>query len=219
MNNTKVLPILFSTPMVQAILDGRKTQTGRLFKVNKQTITADEEYVFFDIEIGEAVYSSMGGQSWWRCPYGNVGDILWVRETWSPGSIENGVHTGIRFKADDERYPVRWKPSLFMPKEAARIFLKVTNVRVERLQDISEDDAKAEGIDRGLDMNGKYLPMYRNYLKNKNDGALAGVMFSAKDSFRSLWASINGPDSWQANPWVWIVEFKVLSTKGKPDNI
>ena len=201
-------PILFSTPMVQSILSGTKTQTRRLFKVNKQTITADEENVVFDVEMGEAVYSSMGGQSWWRCPYGNVGDILWVRETWSEGCIENGEHTGIRYKADDENFKVKWRPSIFMPKDACRLFLEITNIRCERLQDITGDEAIQEGI-LPLNMSSSQLAesgkLYFDYSKPKqffNEG------LPPFWSFNSLWCSINGNQSWEENPFVWIIEFK-----------
>jgi len=202
-------PILFSTPMVKAILDGRKTQTRRLFKVNKQTITADEESVFFDVEIGEAVYNSIGGQSWWQCPYGNVGDILWVRETFYEPLFEklNGKYY---YKADleEQGWNFKWKPSLFMPKEACRLFLEITNIRCERLQDITGDEAVKEGI-MPLNMSSAQLAesgqLYFDYSKPKqffNDG------LPSFWSFNSLWCSINGNKSWEENPFVWVIEFK-----------
>lgn len=192
----KARPILFSTPMVQAILAGRKTQTRRIFKVNKTPITHQQEVVFWDVEMGEAVYNSMGGQSWWNCPYGNIGDILYVKETF----LYRAKKTAVIYKADLEALESfgfgamygGWKPSIHMPKSAARIFLKITNVRVERLQDISAADIKKEGVSYTIDYYTALL-----------------------DLWESLWKSINGEQSWNDNPYVWVVEFERID---KPEN-
>lgn len=201
-------PILFSTPMVRAILDGRKTQTRRIIK--KQPHGA-----------GEWI---MQGISWLfpnvnpyiniKCPHGQPGDILWVRETWNviplewkePGDILGVERRYIRaidprsgatipyfylYKASSDFYEIdhrEWKPSIFMPKEAARIWLEVTNVRVERLKDISDEDCQAEGLT---------APMITDHLR--------GGWYVA---YKALWESINGKDSWTKNPWVWCVSFK-----------
>lgn len=212
MEAAKVRPILFSTEMVKAILEGRKTQTRRLFKVNKQTITADEESVFFDVEIGEAVYNSIGSQSWWQCPYGNVGDILWVREKWR----KNDVPTGFPFHhyADNTIYTDRdnekWKPSLFMPKEACRLFLKVKSVGVERLQDISHEDAVAEGIEY-IDIEEPFTMGYKLYGKHRIPDLLGrkAVTGTSIESYQTLWENINGRDSWDSNPYVWVISFEL----------
>ena len=203
-------PILFSTPMVKAILDGRKTQTRRLFKVNKQTITA-EESVFFDVEIGEAVYNSIGGVSWWQCPYGNVGDILWVRETFYEPLFEklNGKYY---YKADleEQGWNFKWKPSLFMPKEACRLFLKVKSVGVERLQDISHEDAVAEGIEY-IDIEEPFTMGYKLYGKHRIPDLLGrkAVTGTSIESYQTLWENINGRDSWDSNPYVWVISFEL----------
>jgi hypothetical protein len=218
-------PILFSTPMVQAILEERKTQTRRTLGINinhDKFISAGiwttrriwnseiEEnpnplrtYAsFFDKKEEEMkVYSK----------YQN-GDILWVRENfctaenwdhWNPASLPETV--GINYKADlnDDYIPKfvhrgRWRPSIHMPKQICRIFLEVTNVRVERLQDISEVDARAEGI---IEYAYGY---FKNYTSLFSGGRpKTNIDFKIPcDSFKTLWESINGKDSWKANPWV-----------------
>lgn len=193
----KEIPILFSTEMVQAILAGRKTMTRRIVKMYA---TSDAHPLR---QIPEWLKENK------TCPYGQPGDLLWVRETWSSGFIENTKPTGIRFKADDVNYNVKWKPSLFMKKEISRIWLQVTDITVERLQEISEEDAISEGVfvyEAG--------EAYRDYKYDK-----AGSFMTARGSFLSLWATINGDESLIANPWVWVVKFKVLSTTGKPANL
>lgn len=189
----KEIPILFSTPMVQAILAGRKTQTRRLISFPKDY---DGKAVFNNHPFG-LKYSSneFDGcvkrlNSKWQ-----KDDLLWVRES----SCKNNTQTGwpYMYKASEETHYVnhiKWKPSIHMPKEAARIWLEVTNVRVERLHDISRGDCMAEGCP------------FPNMAKETNPKAW----------FSNLWQSINGQESWDANPWVWVVEFKVLSTAGKP---
>lgn len=146
-----------------------------------------------------------------KCPYGQPGDILWVRESWclkTPYGPEDyyfgykAGDTGVMIKASekyDYKSPDVYFPSIHMPKEACRIKLLVKSVRVERLQDITEQDAIAEGVSRY-----PKSPIYG--YKNYQDSD--GYFLTAKESFKSLWQSINGPDSWDANPWVWVVEFE-----------
>jgi hypothetical protein len=127
-----------------------------------------------------------------KCPYGQPGDKLWVRETWEPVPVETASiyenesrsEIKIRFKADTEDSFNRWHPSIHMPKASARIWLEITNVRVERLQEITDQDAYAEGA------------------------AKKGIHDNPAARFKILWYKINGKDSWNANPWVWVVEFK-----------
>lgn len=203
----KERPILFSALMVRAILDGRKTQTRRVVKpqpVGKQTIIegvarttigmnpADDGAVWY---VADCVNPGIEI----RCKFGRIGDRLWVREAF---------HTCP--EKDKERYCYRadnyetsgtgcglssspkWKPSIHMPRWASRINLEITGIRVERLNDISEADAVAEGADAmHLDDLGQSWKTH-------------------KRGFRALWESINGPESWSANPFVWVVEFKKL---------
>jgi hypothetical protein len=229
----KERPILFSAPMVRALLDGSKTQTRRVVKPQPEAEHGGEPYWF------------VGGYRAWRargctdpirsgshneiaCPYGKPGDRLWVRETfyafgrWETRfsakkgrdewhfvdmTLESGK--AYLYPASDSQpqpmggkrhkggvTPTWWKrPAIFMPSTASRITLEITEVRVERLKDISEDDALAEGCsstaivhEDGEDYTGHY----------------------ASEEYQDLWESINGPGSWDANPWVWAVSFKRL---------
>lgn len=203
----KERPILFSSPMVRAILDGRKTQTRRIAKVTDK----DCKPGMITPLAGFVPRTIANHISY--CPYGKQGDRLWVRETFGIGykDGEGGYSaipwTGsipskdgkIFFRADfnenknDAILP--WKPSIHMPRWASRILLEITGVRVERLQDIGEEDAKAEG---------SYVCDYfgRRLLdQSSNQGCY-------KWGYRSIWESLNGPGSWDLNPWVWVVEFK-----------
>lgn len=176
-------PILFSGEMVLAILDGRKTMTRRVVKPQPEPDTDCPHHVGTGIERKARI-----------CPYGKPGDRLWVRETFC--SFPDG---NIFYRADnDERAPMKgWKPSIFMPRALSRITLEIKNVRVERLQDISENDAKAEGTDG------------ERYLGQGFDHCVY------REAFRTLWESINGPGSWESNPWVWVVEFKQITEASK----
>lgn len=193
----KIKPILFSTDMVKAILDKTKTQTRRIIK---PTSKGEKVYYSNDNKCPMEFREGFGGYE--LKPKYNIGDVIWVRETWQySDDLENPYL--YKQKYNDEHLPeyhnrVKWKPSIFMPKEACRIFLKVKNVRVEKLQDISEQDAIFEGI-----FVGDGLEQYKNYGKGykwKN---------SAIDSFYSLWESINGKESWDENPYVWVYDFEI----------
>ena len=201
----KERPILFSGPMVRAILEGRKTQTRRIVNLDRAYHDCGRHEImewrnqngfWFGLYEWNTVASL-------QCPYGNVGERLWVRETWAvvpkvsddgPKHKAKGDGTGATWRADWNGNPsgFPWKPSIHMPRWASRITLEVTGVRVERLNDISEADAQAEGCDGNYQIG--YIPAYQ-----------AGP-FSYH--FAQLWESINGPGSWSLNPWVWVVEFK-----------
>lgn len=192
----KERPILFSGEMVRAILEGRKTQTRRVLKSQprgnyKPTGFIDKgcDYEFHDAE-HEAKY--------WHCPYGKPGDRLWIRESWAniPETYPGNLHLKADATKDDLLWFTemgwKWKPSIHMPRWASRITLEIVNIRVERLQDISEEDAKAEGaIPVGWIKHEEHLP---HYVK----------------SFIKLWNSINAKRGygWDTNPWVWVIEFK-----------
>jgi hypothetical protein len=202
MSTRKERPILFSGPMVRAILAGRKTQTRRIVK--------NQEWYNLKGEYGDRLRSVD------RCPYGTAGERLWVRETWTPDHAPFYPHFPVAYRADAgfdyERndkgetyspeqkawFPYRWRPSIHMPRIASRITLEITGVRVERLQDISHEDAIAEGIEP---IEPKGWKDYRG---------TAQRYMSPVTSFQSLWFSINGLESWQSNPWVWVVEFRKL---------
>jgi hypothetical protein len=225
----KERPILFSGPMVRAILDGTKTQTRRVLKPQP------EEHCH-----GSVLYwkgREVLPEGTYRCPYGKPGDRLWVRETYGyygcSSKYPEGLHEAyVKYHADGAnrtvpfetaesmaaatpqqniKWPARlaeldceerqweesslldawWQrkksiPSIHMPRWASRITLEITGVRVERLQDITPDDAIAEGVWHGCE----------------------NPPYPALDCFEILWQSINGPDSWEQNPWVWVVEFR-----------
>lgn len=192
----KMRPILFSAPMVRALLADRKTMTRRTVKP-QPTFPEFAERVIWTAEHGSPgleTYDAhcMARGAWDRkCPYGQPGDILWVRETFA---TDDG--TTFWYRADGETYNhgLPWKPSIHMPRRAARIFLQVKGVRVERLAPISELDAYDEGAQEWaaeIVRDGNKFP-------------------SVRHAFRSLWESINGKGSWDANPWVWVVEFRRL---------
>ena len=198
-------PILFSAPMVRAILAGAKTVTRRAVK---------------ECHIDAAPPASFFQWLRERCPYGLPGDRLWVREAFihEPADFcwEASVSIPCRpastvYRADHEgdTRGAGWKPSIYMPRNLSRITLEVTGVRVERLQDISEKDAQAEGIERTEDFFG--CPCWRVY--GEPDGEEVVAPDDPIGSYRSLWESINGPGSWEANPWVWAVSFRRLDAK------
>lgn len=207
----KQRPILFSTPMVQAILAGRKTQTRRVVKPQPNftyCTKCKKDYSFcaceFDSDEHAGRCTKTAKADINLCPYGKVGDVLWVRETFSPPTAAQ-LPTSYMYAAD---YPVNplakgiWKPSIHMPKEACRLFLEITDICVERLQDITEENAIAEGISRY-----PKAPIYgyKHYMHNDM------YCLHAIESFYTLWHSINGEESLKANPWVWVLEFKRIS--------
>jgi hypothetical protein len=239
--------------MVQAILRGDKTHDRRLVKpanglqskwADVETLARCPSNYICEIngklgaqfqhphagttqEYGKVDVMSPCG--WFKCPYGAVGDVLWVRETWalavgkdevSPdekkGAVEIQEDRYIVFKADStcEINPLHpewgkklWKPSLYMPKSACRLFLRITDIRVERLNDISEEDAVAEGIEI---IHSSEVPVFRKYNLKEKLGTTNPVL-----SFQTLWESINGKGCWDINPWVWVVSFVRVD---KPEN-
>ena len=213
MNNK---PILFSTPMVQAIIEGRKTQTRRIVKPQPPEYARLTSYHPVDY-MAERFRNKI---SWfieeagdlWPCntedaiknPYVPVGGYLWVRETWAP------LTKGYAYKADpfiNSSPSGKWHPSIHMPKAASRITLLVKGIRVEKLQDISEEDAIDEGIERvGGDAS---VSPWRNY--RISEPSVKSLHCSAPSrSFMALWESINGQGSWSVNPWVWVIEFDLI---------
>ncbi|MGK4351076.1 hypothetical protein ACSMFN_12425 [Enterobacter sichuanensis] len=177
--------MIFNGEMVRAILDGRKTQTRRVIK--DCTVGRDQISKFIQIgkkfigcypeDVPELIREC--------CPYGVPGDRIWVRETFCsvPDHEEPAGCSALLYAADGNGPYGNWTPSIHMPRWASRILLEITDVRVERLNDISEEDARSEGI----------------------SGSSARDI---KEAYAALWRSIYGSDSWQANPWVWVIVFK-----------
>ena len=242
-------PILFSGPMVRAILEGRKTQTRRVVKPQPSHFTPGPNVhhprhpaAYFDAYCNapktDANPRGMSGRwCWWtpdnrqgpdwiRCPYGVPGDRLWVRETWycddafagrdeCVGCVRCSHTTADRiaawrealfYRADGEAHEQFeqldhgsghiWRPSIHMPRWASRLALEVTCVRVERLHDISEADAQTEGV------------LCENLDRRGDVCRIVTPSQHWRYHFQDLWASINSLDSWRANPWVWVVEFR-----------
>lgn len=197
----KERPIIFNSEMVRAILDGTKSQTRRVMKIQPSI----KPQTFIDIK-GRFIAGWPGESEFdyfdCHCPYGKPGDRLWVRETWNQPFRATETNNGCIYRADygwkgrpdltmemGDDQP--WSPSIFMPRSASRITLEVTGVRVERVQEISEDDAEVEGI--------------------SGEWHLIEVP-SARAGFRALWDLINAKRcyGWDVNPWVWVVEFKPI---------
>ncbi|WP_455830372.1 hypothetical protein [Pseudomonas fluorescens] len=257
MSEIKERPILFSAPMVRAILEGRKTVTRRPVKsfqipVEDSSVAAGERHRWMaiaqrDPRYGFGVFGATEAEcakeleEFAPCPYGKPGERLWVRETWSDVNFQGAPGIAYRadgdvrdlmedasfldedgaFNYDDPRSKPyhfacwsedllggkegRWRPSIHIPRWASRILLEITAVRVERLQDIGEDQAKAEGV-----------RLYTDHAELGEWWHVDGIdTYSAdpRKSFELLWSSVGG--DWAANPWVWVVEFKRV-TPGPP---
>ena len=195
-------PILFNTEMVRAILEGRKTVTRRVVKdmdiINGWDCEADGTPIaYIDQATGDSYPPTM------PCPH-HPGDILWVRETWAKSMAGTFM-----YRADDKAIMVeRWRPSIHMPKEAARLFLRVTDVRVERLQDITAEGALDEGANVEFpEPKPPYISLAYTEMRLKP---------AARQSFANLWNSTIKPADrticgWEANPWVWVIEFERIS--------
>jgi hypothetical protein len=220
MTKPKERPILFSGPMVRAILDGRKTQTRRTVKPQppiKEWFQSEsgQDCGFFNCKPNEwrmsgavGVARSEMGPVWpkdytWRCPYGPPGDRLWVREThckYGGGFIYRADYGNLTPISDGIGGP--WKPSIHMPRWASRITLEITGVSVERVHDITNADCVAEGIEPigdELIIKGTGFTVQAGRLDDRYS--------TVRQLYSELWESINGPGSWNANPWVWVVEF------------
>lgn len=206
----KERPILFSAPMVRAILEGRKTQTRRVVKPQPSQELLDD-YAEIRRERNVQKDDAEMLSECLPCPYGVPGDRLWVRETWARDDEDGALMYRADVGCDDDanawergriegvsRY--RWRPSIHMPRWASRITLEITDVRVERLQEISEADARAEGVypympGEGVIHPPRFADDYQ-YRPNYREG------------FEIVWQSIHGDGSWAANPWVWVIGFK-----------
>lgn len=206
-----IKPILFNTEMVRAILDGRKDATRRIVKgfipddaVWGYTAFTPKGYISCRVTFADGY-----GEKFFKLPC-EPGDILYVRETWK--KAPNGYYYYEDWQRNDIADVTKWKPSIHMPKEAARIWLKVTDVRAERLQDIDEDGAVKEGIP---------WSECRNCKAPFGCDACAGEGYDEIDAFAELWDStIKKIDldfyGWNANPWVWVIEFERCE---KPEEI
>ena len=209
----KERPILFSGPMVRAILSGRKTQTRRVAKPGRDPSLLDgswsDEYVLDPCNHGWLMRD---------CPYGEAGDRLWVREAFMHQPADycweasvsipcRPAHTAYRADFPESRPGEGWKPSIHMPRNLSRITLEIIAVRVERLQDIGDADSLKEGINCYPFVPDDGFPVCDGYTHKQDDGEWV-LWPTARAAYKALWEEINGPGSWDANPWVWVVEFR-----------
>ncbi|HHT2831407.1 TPA: morphogenetic protein [Klebsiella aerogenes] len=196
--------MIFNGEMVRAILDSRKMQTRRIVKGTDGAVKFCKEW---DIN-GEEIFVVLGEKDHTgmnpvlgtiSCPFGGVGDRIWVRETWARYNIDQDSHDMAYRATAPEDWPEggRWRPSIHMPRWASRILLEITDVRVERLREISQSDAEAEGVEK----------LKKGFWKNYQPG-WTEFQLTARGSFATLWKSIYGDESWYADPWVWVIEFK-----------
>ena len=219
---------------VRPFLEGRKTRLRRVVKLPSHIKHHELDLTRMQDGYPDGVRPIWGDDNEpnlfsTRNPYGQPGDRLWVKETYMPDPPRDGTWCSVAWEDDmrldeiPERYriakhvihraswggveTVGWKPSIHMPRWASRITLEIVSVHVERLNEITEEDAKAEGIEEI-----KSLPIVRGATRSKcwRDYGIGVGFFQPVQSFRSLWESINGPGSWDANPWVWVVEFRRL---------
>lgn len=218
----KERPILFSTEMVQAILEGRKSQTRRVIKIPNGIRRSSIGDSIYEGEIDglHQWYDSRGGNVFgFLCPYGQPGDGLWVRETWGVCQLDGPDHItkeypNVLYRTDSSTRLIlcdgvwkyandkfKWRPSIFMPRWASRITLEVVNVRVERVRDITEDDALAEGCVGSPCGCDRYMC---------TDCMNTGWIEPPTLDYMFLWNKINAKRGygWDVNPWVWVVEFR-----------
>lgn len=200
--------MIFNSEMVRAILDGRKTQTRRpvKFPVHDKNLGCELA--------GNELAGELSAGNYLNCAFGKPGDRIWVRETFCPvDDTQYGGEKWVDYRATpkfeashpagwdcapNDAEALKWRPSIHMPRWASRILLEITDVRVERLNAISEEDARAEGIIDGGCLNcGEPEPC-----------GCANPEPDATDAFAYLWQSIYGQENWNANPWVWVIEFK-----------
>ncbi|HCT7674062.1 TPA: hypothetical protein ACXE8Y_003630 [Klebsiella quasipneumoniae] len=215
--------MIFNSEMVRAILSNRKTQTRRIMKVQPESnqlglLLITDSTKHNDIGKYHWAESNATGNhvrsNLFLCPFGAVGDRIWVRETFCPvNDSQYGGEKWVDYRATpkfeashpagwdsapNDAEALKWRPSIHMPRWASRILLEITDVRVERLNAISEEDARAEGIIDGGCLNcGEPEPC-----------GCANPEPDATDAFAYLWQSIYGQESWNANPWVWVIEFE-----------
>ena len=200
-------PILFSTSMVQAILDGRKTMTRRVIKpqptyelrlIDGPSYKNEFHEILPNEKADPVTFSTIGAR---YMPKYQPGDVLWVRETWAEPLNDFGNYVYKASCWDDIVSQVKWRSPITMPREAARLFLKVTDVRVERVQDISTSDCEREGITSDIErFNGHMIP-HHDWIVGE---------------FSKLWDSINAKRGygWDSNPWVWVYSFKRIGNPG-----
>lgn len=202
----KEKPIIFSSEMVKAILKNRKSQTRRIIKP-QPTLASDGKIDWIVKKQWQGAWTlGVGGNM--TCPLGKIGDKLWVREPWNNCQIdlcacyEYCVCPPFIYRGDGEIEDQKWKSPRFMPKIASRITLEITDIRVERIQDISEEDAQKEG-----------MPKPSHYYCDEMGGWEGHRCKKSSTFFKELWEEINGLESWNDNNWVWVIGFRRLANE------
>lgn len=209
--------MIFNGEMVRAILDDRKTQTRRIMNNQPAGDSADTPALIRNVVGGFQWYGHYGESSIFNCPFGAIGDRIWVRETWAEAGASAPdlklyranypAHVPTHYENVPPVDEIRWTPSIHMPRWASRILLEITDVHVEQLNGISKTDAEAEGIDM------EALFDSQDCYDCIADHNMTGRP-TATGAFKYLWESIYGVDSWQANPWVWVIKFKRIEGDG-----
>ncbi|EPM0703386.1 hypothetical protein WJE11_001914 [Klebsiella aerogenes] len=234
--------MIFNSEMVRAILDGRKTQTRRIMKVqpkpcnhaNWPDYSPDPQWKSYPggwccaVCANGTTIDHRHHAKGITCPYGTVGDRIWVRETFQGPlfdyeQMESYLEDSSKFEnpefcqyaADgkpapeyydaDDNLRHGWRPSIHMPRWASRILLEITNIGIQRIHSISQNDAAREGLMR--------LPVTGRYCINQGDQYFGGASHDAREVFSWMWQSIYGEESWNANPWVWVIEFKRIEER------
>ncbi|MDG9955064.1 hypothetical protein [Enterobacter roggenkampii] len=217
--------MIFNGEMVRAILDGRKTQTRRIMKNQPAGDYPDTPALIRSVDGGFQWYGHYGESSIFNCPFGAVGDRIWVRETWAEAGAgapdlklyraNYPEHVPTHYENVPPTEDVRWTPSIHMPRWASRITLEITGVRVERLDEISEEDAISEGMQGVICPSCKGDPDYST--TQYDPDTLAAVdeipcqsCESNRNKFFALWDSIYGEGNHCMGNWVWVIEFKVV---------
>lgn len=209
----KERPILFTPENAQKSHDGLKTETRRLNGLEQFNAQPDRWRLEGDTFVFDGGFEYVPVP---RCPYGGVGDRLWVREAWR---VTGGKEYEYQQRIEDVHYrgdinesiefgPAKWRPSIHMPRWACRTVLELTGVRVERLQDCSEADARAEGAAFVCELCGCDLDTDHGAAVHFACDDPDCERASHREGFMRLWESINGAGSWDANPWVWVLEFR-----------
>lgn len=229
---SKERPIPFNDAMVRAILERRKTMTRRVVKPQPEgeDLRICQQAYDWTYSMEGGIWGLTAGDQHceklsFKCPYGKPGDRLWVKETWAkvpetaywhdqtiPHKVhreEDGYGWWAVYRASWERCAPSWKSPRFMPRWASRILLEIVSIRVERLQDISEEDAEKEGVSNTWDdalPDSKWGPAWA--AADRSNPKL--TTFGLRSGFAVLWESIKGKGSWDENPYVWVIEFKVV---------
>jgi hypothetical protein len=217
---SKERPIPFTGEMVRKILSGDKTQTRR--DKGLKTINANPDACKFShlLEVNGSLFARFEvhdkdpskeiGIVDVKCPYGKPGDFLWLKERWGQRNAvmsDELAEGSIRYHATDPNFDCAWKSSMFMPRRASRIDLEITDIRIERVQDISKEDAKAEGV-------GLYVPGHGFITKDElNADPGYSNFLSPRSGFEMIWNEINGNDAWALNPYVWCISFRRVGSR------